>query len=305
MKNDIAIAQASAELTDIGNPSAFLFDTSRMNALMDFAEMMSKAIVTVPKHLHNKPADCLAITLQAMRWQMDPFVVASKTHVVNGNLGYEAQLVIAVLKNSGAVRGRPHYEYRGEGASLECRAGFIPAREDAVVWTEWLRSDMITTKNSPLWKVNPKQQFGYLQARNWARLYAPDALLGIYTDDELADAAPIHMGPVDEVPKQPEKPALPAYPQADFDTNMPKWQKLIDDGKGTAQALLAKLSTKAVFSEEQKTRILSMKPKAVDATPAPPPADEHVPPLTRATTAGEHDDFIAAMEADEDGVIKS
>lgn len=287
----LALAQQD---TQIGNPSAFLFDTTRMNALMDFADMMSKAVVTVPKHLHGKPADCLAITLQAMRWQMDPFVVASKTHVVNGNLGYEAQLVIAVLKNSGAVRGRPHYEYKGDGDALECRAGFIPAGEDAVVWTEWLASGKITTKNSPLWKVNPKQQFGYLQARNWARLYAPDALLGIYTDDELADAPPItrHMGPAEEV-KPAAKPELPAYAQADFDTNLPKWQKLIDDGKGTAQALLAKLSTKATFTEEQKARILSLKPKATDAAPAATQTEQ------QPNASGEHADFVAAMDAAE------
>jgi hypothetical protein len=86
-----------AAASDLGNPSAFLFDSMRMHALMDFADMMAKAHVTVPKHLQGKPADCLALTLQAMRWRMDPYVVAGKTHLVNGNLGYEAQLVVAVL----------------------------------------------------------------------------------------------------------------------------------------------------------------------------------------------------------------
>ena len=280
-----ALTVPESQPLELANPSAFLFDSQRMRALMDFADMMSKAIVTVPKHLHGKPADCLAITLQAMRWRMDPYVVAGKTHVVNGNLGYEAQLVVAVLKNSGAVKGRPHYEYRGDGPSLECRAGFIPAGEEAIVWTEWLAIGGIKTKNSPLWTVNPKQQFGYLQARNWARLYAPDALLGVYTDDELQVIAvtPVerHMGVVEEV-----RPALPAYPAADFDKNLPAWTKVVADGKKTAGDLLAMLSTKATFSEEQKATILSLKGK-----PAEPEA-------TQAQTA-EHDDFVAAMNAAE------
>lgn len=248
----------------IGDPSAFLFDEKRMRALMDFADMMSQAVVTVPKHLHGKPADCLAITLQAMRWRMDPYVVGGKTHVVNGNLGYEAQLVVAVLKNSGAVKGRPHYEYRGEGANLECRAGFMPAGEDAIVWTEWLSIAGITTKNSPLWKVNPKQQFGYLQARNWARLYAPDALLGVYTEDELhvIPAPARDMGVVEEV-----RPALPTYPDADFEKNLPAWSNLVATGKKTARDLLSTLSTKAVFTEHQKARVLSLKA-------APPPSPQ-------------------------------
>lgn len=260
----------------LGNPSAFLFDNDRMQSLMTFAEMMAKAIVTVPKHLHGKPADCMAITLQAMRWQMDPFVVSSKTHVVNGNLGYEAQLVIAVLKNSGAVKGRPHYEYRGDGPALECRAGFIPAGESDVVWTEWLSISKITVKNSPLWKTNEKQQFGYLQARNWARLYAPDALLGIYTTDELGDAPPAerHMGAVDEVGAPPAaRPELPACLQADLDRDLPKFQKVIDSGKKTAPELLAMLSTKATFTEQQKAQILSLKKAAPEPDVDPFVAD--------------------------------
>lgn len=271
-----------AEADALGNPSAFLFDTERMQALMDFGKMMSGAVVTVPKHLHGKPSDCLAITLQAMRWRMDPFVVASKTHVVNGNLGYEAQLVVAVLKNSGAVRGRPHYEYRNEGDALECRAGFIPAGEAEVVWTEWLSIAKITTKNSPLWKVNPKQQFGYLQARNWARLYAPDALLGIYTEDELqvipAKQPEVHMGQAEEV-----RPALPAYAQADFVKNLPQWRGLVESGRKTAEGLLATLSTKATFSEAQQKQILALKP--IEAEPAQPVAE-----------AGAVDDFIHDMD---------
>ena len=51
----------------------------------------------------------------------------------------------------------------------------------------------MTTKNSPLWKTNPKQQLGYLQVKNWARLYCPGAILGVYTPDEFeATSTPTH-----------------------------------------------------------------------------------------------------------------
>lgn len=223
----------------VENPSLILFNADLMRALMTFAEVMAQSVVTVPKHLHGKPSDCLAVTLQAMRWKMDPYIVAGKTHVVNGNLGYEAQLVVAVLKSSGAIKGRPHYEYQGDGPALACRAGFIPAGEHEVVWTEWLSIGAIVVKNSPLWKSNPKQQFGYLQARNWARLYAPDALLGVYTDDELGgpaigsdDAPPAPRGPqrksastvpmVDEVPQSEQAKQGNVDPAPTTDAERPK-----------------------------------------------------------------------------------
>lgn len=269
----------------IGDPLAFLFDAERMRSLISFADTMAKAHVTVPKHLHNKPADCLAITLQAMRWRMDPFVVASKTHVVNGNLGYEAQLVVAVLKNSGAIKGRPHYEYKGESSSLECRAGFIPAGEDAIVWTEWLSISGIKVKNSPLWTSNPKQQFGYLQARNWARLYAPDSLLGVYTPDELEVMPPRHMGAAEVVRSAPSPaPEAPEhYPAAEFDKLLPTWSKYIKAGKKSVAELIDTIETKGLLSEEQRQALR-------DCEPQPEPEAEQT---------GPHDDFLAEMDAAE------
>jgi hypothetical protein len=43
---------------------------------------------------------------------------------------------------------------------------------------------------------------------------------------------------------------------------------LVADGKKTAPALLATLSTKATFSEDQKARILSLQPAPAATEPA-------------------------------------
>lgn len=182
------------------NTISILTNPTAMNAMMHFAEVMSSGVSTVPKHLQGKPSDCLAIVMQAARWGMDPFAVGQKTHLVNGALGYEAQLVNAVLMSSGAIRGRFHYEYRGDGNKLSCRAGAIPSGESEIAWTEWLCIDQITTKNSPLWKTNPKQQMAYLQVKNWGRLYAPGAIMGIYSVEELyeRDAEPRDINPAPE-----------------------------------------------------------------------------------------------------------
>ena len=213
-----------------GDQATLMMNPTSMSAVVAFAEMMSKATVTVPAHLIGKPADCLAIVMQAMRWGMDPFVVSQKTHIVSGRLGYEAQLVNAVIMSSRAIQGTFHYDYRGEGQNLECRVGAVPRGETEIVWGEWLRNGDVTTRNSPLWKTNVKQQLGYLQVKNWARLYTPGAILGVYTNDELIDAdgvvhrrgpqrksaapaaAPALTPMVDEVPKseQADTGAAPA-----------------------------------------------------------------------------------------------
>lgn len=190
--NELSTQVQDAPTTETGM-SLMMLDANRMRALIDFSELMANAVVTVPKHLVGKPADCLAIAMQAAQWGMNPFGVAQKTHLVNGTLGYEAQLVNAVITSSGAINGHFHYEYRGSGQDLECRVGAVLRGETEIVWGEWLRNGDVKTRNSPLWAVNPKQQLGYLQVKNFARLYCPGAILGVYTDDELGgstDAQP-------------------------------------------------------------------------------------------------------------------
>ena len=274
--------------------SMLMFNPSVLQAMVAFADMMSKSSVTVPDHLKGKPSDCLAIAMQAAQWGMNPYAVAQKTHIVSGRLGYEAQLVNAVVQQSGAIRGTFSYEFQGTGDAMECRVGAVLRGESEVTWGEWLRSGSVTTKNSPLWKVNPKQQIGYLQVKNWARLYAPGAILGVYTPDELETVAPPpaekHMGPADVVqPTAVARPSLPACLQEDLDRDIPKMQKIIDGGKKTSFDLLATMSTKATFTEQQRAQILSLK-----QTP-PPEATQTLPPAADPETG----EFVAAYEAAE------
>lgn len=277
------------------NVGAMMFNPGAMNSLLAFADMMAKSSVTVPDHLKGKPADCMAIAMQSMQWGMNPFAVAQKTHIVSGRLGYEAQLVNAVVQQSNAIRGAFSYEFQGAGDAMECRVGAVLRGDTDITWGEWLRSGSVTTKNSPLWKVNPKQQIGYLQVKNWARLYAPGAILGVYTPDELESIAPPppsnkHMGPADVVQPAAERPALPACLQQDLDRDLPKMQKIIDSGKKTAADLLATMSTKATFTEQQRAQILALK-KTPDPVAPPPAIAAEVDPET--------DEFAAAYEAAE------
>lgn len=107
---------------------------------------------------------------------------------MNGKLGYEAQLVNAAVTTSRAIVGFFNFEYRGEGQNLACRVGAVLRGSNEITWGEFLCIADVTIKNSPLWKSNPRQQLGYLQVKNWARLYTPGAMLGVYSVDELEDA---------------------------------------------------------------------------------------------------------------------
>jgi hypothetical protein len=192
MSNEIQAIEQEQQLATVqdtkASSMALMTNDDNMKRAMDMAKVMSGSKVTVPKHLQGNEGDCLAIVFQAMNWGMNPFAVAQKTHLVNGTLGYEAQLVNAVIQESNAIVGRFRYEYQGDGNSLQCRVGAVLRGESEITWNEWLKSSEVTTKNSPLWKTNPKQQLGYLQLKNWSRSYCPGAILGVYTKEELEEA---------------------------------------------------------------------------------------------------------------------
>lgn len=173
--------------SDKASTLALITNDENMQRVMVMAKLMASSKVTVPKHLQGNEGDCAAIIIQSMNWGMNAHAVAQKTHLVNGVLGYEAQLVNAVIQSSNSIIGSFKYEYRGEGLNMECRVGAVLRGESDVTWGEWLKNSEVTTRNSPLWKTNPRQQIGYLQVKNWSRLYCPGAILGIYTPDELEE----------------------------------------------------------------------------------------------------------------------
>mgnify|MGYP005982483891 CR=1 FL=1 len=184
-----------------------VFNVQALGQLTAFADLMAQSAVTVPKHLAGKPADCMAIVMQAMQWGMNPYAVAQKTHLVNGVLGYEAQLVNAVISSSSAIQGRFHYEYGGDWEKiagqkdgrdelgLYIRVGAVLRGEAEITWGEPIYLADITTRNSPLWKTAPKQQIAYLAVKYWARLYCPEVILGVYSPDEVEPRAEKEINP--------------------------------------------------------------------------------------------------------------
>lgn len=160
-----------------------------MTEIESFAILMSKSAIAIPKHLRDQPGACMAIAIQASEWQMSPFAVANKSYSVNDRLGYEAQLINAVILRRAPIHGRFAVAYSGSGSTRKCKVSATLSDGGEVVY-ESPEISSITTKNSPLWKADPDQQLFYFSSRSLCRRHFPDVLLGIYTRDELEDSEP-------------------------------------------------------------------------------------------------------------------
>lgn len=102
-----------------GSAMSLVMDDGAMESMMTAAKLMASARVTIPKHLQNSTGDCLAVIMQAAQWKMNPFAVAQKTHLTQGGaLGYEAQLVNAVIVSCGAIVGQPEFEFFGDWSKI-------------------------------------------------------------------------------------------------------------------------------------------------------------------------------------------
>lgn len=293
------------ELTLSAN--TLLMDDKAMERMERLANIMASGRTTVPDHLKNV-GDCFAIVLQSMQWGMNPIAVAQKTFIVSGKLGYEAQLVAAVINNSGLVVDRFHFEWFGEWSRIIGKFKMVESKKKTddhgnpqkFMMPDWNLADekglgvrvwatikgeteprelellmtQARTRNSTLWTEDPKQQLAYLAQKRWARLHAPDVILGVYTADELQPAADKDMGPVEVVEPEPTP-----YPQEDFDKHLETWVKGVSAGKATAAAIAAKVASKGTpFTAEQIAALddAIKASQATDVTPRPAPAQQEV-----------------------------
>lgn len=213
MSNQITTVDSPVS-NSVADTAATIYSPEGLNQLMKFAEVMAQSRVTVPAHLAGKPADCMAVAMQAAQWGMNPFAVAQKTHVVSGTLGYEAQLVNAVITTMSPTKDRINYEWFGpwdqvigkfvEKTSQKGNSYIAPAwtLKDETgcgvkVWATMKGEDhprvlelllsQAQVRNSTLWASDPKQQLAYLAVKRWSRLHCPDVIMGVYTPDELAE----------------------------------------------------------------------------------------------------------------------
>ncbi len=223
------------EIATVVDPIPVL-DTARFEHMQRIATVMARGSL-IPDSLRkikidkqeqwlSEPeviANCFLVVNQAVRWGMDPFAVAQCVSVVHGRLCYEGKLVAAVLDAKLGVRLT--YDWSGTGEAMRVtvkgrRPGDTEDRTITGSVAEWKTSGT----NSP-WKPSQYQKMlAYRGAREWARLWAPGMMLGVYSEDEMSDLAENvrsnRAQPVSSLASRfaPDAEALPAPRRSGFST---------------------------------------------------------------------------------------
>lgn len=103
------------------------------------------------------------------------------------------------------------------------------------------------------WNSHPRRMLRHKAMIQCARIAF--GFGGIFDPDEAERIVERDITPEAEI-----LPATPAYPAEAFAANLPKWAKLIADGKKTADEIIATAGTKGTLTDEQKAAIRAGQP---------------------------------------------
>jgi hypothetical protein len=164
------------------------------------AKLMATAGPMLPEWLQGNVGGCWGIILRATELGISPLTLANWSYLVDNKgvkrVAYESQFYHAIIEARAPLKERLQYEIRGEGDDRVCRVwgtfkGETIVRELISAKLGDLRpgkNQYGQTKGSPLWDRKPDVQMFYDTSRDWARMFCPDILGGVYARDELEEA---------------------------------------------------------------------------------------------------------------------
>lgn len=136
-------------------------------------------------------ANCFVAMQLCNRIGEDPFLVMQKMYVVNGRLGIESQLAIAMMNKSGFFRDRIKYRHNGKTGDDYGWIAYATDQQGNLCEEECTigiaKKKGWWTKDKSNWPPMFDLMCKYRAAMFVGRLHCPEALMGMATVDELKD----------------------------------------------------------------------------------------------------------------------
>lgn len=160
--------------------------------LQRMAKMLASSDL-VPQQFKGNIANCVIGLEMAHRMNASPLAVMQNLYIVHGKPGWSAQFITAAINSTG--RFSPlRFRVDGQGESKTCTAWAIEKAtgeqlEGPPVSIAMAKAEGWFEKNGSKWKTMPDLMLRYRAATFFGRLYAPEVLMGMRTQDEIEDVA--------------------------------------------------------------------------------------------------------------------
>lgn len=162
------------------------------------ANMLAKSTI-VPQNYQGKPEDCFIAVEMASRMNTSPIFIMQNLYVVKGKPSWAGQACMAMIMSCGKFRN-VHHVYTGTKGT-DSRGCYVEAERvsngEIVTGTE-VTMGLVKAEgwiSNSKWKTMPEQMLGYRAASFFARMYCPEAMMGLQTTEEMYDANPVVVKP--------------------------------------------------------------------------------------------------------------
>ena len=189
----VAIVEQATQLT----ANSVWENKDSFNQLLRAAQMLSQTSI-IPQSYQNKPQDCFVAIEMANRMGVSPMVVMQNMYVVKGKPSWAGQACTMLINSCGKFKDVKHI-YTGEKGKPN-RGCYVTATRisdgsqvDGVEVTMQMAQSEGWTSNSK-WRNMPELMLAYRASAFFARVYCPEAMMGVQTAEEVydADSTPIN-----------------------------------------------------------------------------------------------------------------
>ncbi len=187
MTDQHIIKPAAAEQT----PAPFSNDLALESSMRAAKALNSSSIVPESFQGARNMGNVLIALELAQRLGTSPMAVMQNLHIIHGKPGFSAQFMISVVNSCG--RFSPlRFRMTGEGDGRQCIAYATDLEsaetvEGPAVSIAMAKAEGWLNKSGSKWRSMPELMLRYRAAAFFARLYAPDLMMGFMTTEELAD----------------------------------------------------------------------------------------------------------------------
>lgn len=193
-KKELTITQSETTL------SVFSGEENFKNA-MQMATQLAKSDM-IPTIYKNKPENCIIALELSNRLKLSPFLVMQNMYIVQGKPSWSSSFIISCINGSGRFAGPLKFEM--DAGRTKCRAYATEkiSGEKLVgplITMEMAQAEGWLGKNGSKWKTMPELMLRYRAAAFFGRLYCPEIINGMLTDDEAQDVRPLEDNDVTDV----------------------------------------------------------------------------------------------------------
>lgn len=191
------------------------------------AQRVAKALsesTLVPKDYRGNLANCLIALDMAQRLQANPLAIMQSLYIVHGKPSWSSTFIAGAINTCGRFDPVDYIiEGEGDDRGCFCRAkvkGTVQVVEGPRVSIGMAKAEGWMSRAGSKWQTMPELMLRYRAVTFFGRLYAPEILLGMQTDDEVIDVqatvsdVPSNVVPVGKIGAKVEAEQSPQEAQA-------------------------------------------------------------------------------------------